>query len=268
MNKKLIVILIFVLVVGVVGVTVLFFSQENEEVSNVNILEINKGDSKNFEGGWVLIGSNQFEASFINIYNITEEKFDFEASAFSGSNQGDFSGTAIIDGNKGIFREEEFETEVIFIIKDDILTVEIIPSNAYGGIGVGFGGDYKKDLEIKKITLVNQGIIEENSEELFIGLVGNEEYKLFNETFQIISEEDDIDNIGARVYVGGVRGLFAIMEGIIMIIEDDKFIAALLYRGEEIRYYSNIEKFKKDIPLTVEKWREKFSSVPIVVDNF
>ncbi|NUC70591.1 hypothetical protein HUC35_22905 [Escherichia coli] len=59
-----------------------------------------------------------------------------------------------------------------------------------------------------------------------------------------------------------LRGLYTIAEGMVMFGRDGEIWAIYLNDGE-IRYFTNVHKWKKTIPKTFEQWRERFPEIEI-----
>lgn len=224
--------------------------------------EIDGIDFTVLEGTWVRIGSNQFVQSIIEISDVTPESFTFEIDAFSGTHEGGFLGIANIVRNKAFFEDEKFEVRFVFTTEGDILILEGENLEIYSGAGVWLSGKYKKDLETEEITLVDVKVLNEIQEREFKNIV-SEDYDLFKNFFHIIYEEDDLDDIDATVYRGGVRGIPS--AGIIMIIPENQFIAAVIYKNKA-NYYTNIDKYKKIIPKTIKEWAKDLP-LDIKTDN-
>jgi len=65
-----------------------------------------------------------------------------------------------------------------------------------------------------------------------------------------------LDGTGAIVKRMGVRGLFTYVESIVMVNEQGEMWAATI-DGDVVRYFTNTNQ-KDKLPLTIEKWRERF----------
>ena len=66
-----------------------------------------------------------------------------------------------------------------------------------------------------------------------------------------------MDNFDAKVFTGAVRGLFTIMEGIIMRCPNGRIYAAVIY-GDIVNFFSNDPLYNNKLPITIDKWRERF----------
>ena len=128
-----------------------------------------------------------------------------------------------------------------------------------GGMGVTFDGEYANGkIEAIAPTLSALGILAGHiTEEAFSALVGNY-YHLFLSSFQLRSDEDDLDGLGAKVVSGGVRGLYILTEAIVMSRSDGTILAAVI-DDDVVRYFSNDARFKQKLPATIDKWRQRFA---------
>ena len=86
---------------------------------------------------------------------------------------------------------------------------------------------------------------------------------VFEDNFQLVYEEEDMDHINAKVLTGNVRGLFASMGGIIMYCPNGMFYAAVV-DGDAVKYFSNDPLYSKKIPMTIDKWREAFKDKKVI----
>jgi hypothetical protein len=193
---------------------------------------------------------------------------EFQVNATDGANTGEISGKAEIQGNRATFLEEKAEDQeeqckVVMTLGSDAITLETTDCGQNFGWNVSADGKYKKGSRRKTISLSESGLLQsEAMETKFKSLVGAD-YKLFLEVSQLVSEEEDLDKLGAYVRSSGVRGMFTILGAIVMSTPDGKFMAALVYPSEEsqpeiVRYYTNIPSFGTSLPVTINKWRERF----------
>lgn len=100
-----------------------------------------------------------------------------------------------------------------------------------------------------------------NQEQVFIDLV-RAQYKNFTNTGNLFTNAKDLDNLGAHVHKMGVRGLFTIMESIIMIRDSDNSIWAAVIDNDNVLYFTNTQDVQ--IPITIEQWRARFKDKMVV----
>lgn len=220
---------------------------------------------KKWEGDWNRTNSGMFNQAILSISNETPESFDFTIDSSSGGNVGQVSGKAGIKGDRASYKDEKYGAQLTFLMRDGLLIVEENDEAMhYGGMGVFFKGEYVRG-EIRKTeeTLHSMGIFEDKEQDtLFRKLVGDS-YGSFVGSSQLVYEEEDLDGFGAKVYHGGVRGLYTIMENIIMITPDGRIWAAVI-EGDQVSYFTNDLLYFNKLPKTVEKWREHFKDKKVV----
>lgn len=61
----------------------------------------------------------------------------------------------------------------------------------------------------------------------------------------------------------GVRGLFTLLENIIMVNGEGQMWATVI-DDDNVYYYTNSDGHKDTLPRTIEKWRERFAEKPVV----
>lgn len=215
----------------------------------------------NWEGFWSRKGSS-FANANINISHNTGNSFWFEMEAASGANSGKVAGVALIQDNTAIFKDKNGGI-MNFKLENDNLTIEQnFKMTYYGGNGVVFSGNYSKGSAPKQETTFNNlKILTPVQDEIFKNLV-KEHYSTFTNTAHLTYTTEDLDGFGSRVHTMGVRGLFTIMESIIMVRDDNKIWAAVI-DGNNVLYFTNTNRTKA-LPLTIEKWRERFKNKSVL----
>lgn len=93
-------------------------------------------------------------------------------------------------------------------------------------------------------------------------MVGRD-YQWFVDSMGMVTQEEDLDGFGAKVYQGTVRGLSTIVEAIIMFNGAGKMWAAVI-DGEVVKYYTTDPDFKNKLPRTIEKWRGLFKEKKVL----
>jgi hypothetical protein len=102
----------------------------------------------------------------------------------------------------------------------------------------------------------------------FAQLTGKD-YKRFPATCQLRAPTDDLDGFGAKARACGVRGLYTIMESIIMTTASGKIYAAVIDSEGDVQnwsvlYFTNDTRYAGTLPKTIDDWRERFRERPIV----
>ncbi|WP_096199687.1 hypothetical protein [Bacillus sp. FJAT-45350] len=206
---------------------------------------------------------SSFHEGTLSISDVSDSGFSFKLHAVNGANMGDIWGDARFINGFGFYYDGE-GCELVFEPIDDGIQIEANESCLYyGGMGVYFDGEYVREVDEKKEdSLVEFDIFKtKEQDEHFRELVGDD-YVLFTDRLQLIQSGEDLDRVGAEVYLGGVRGLFSIMEAIIMFNHDNEFWAAALV-DDEVYYYTNVDNSKENIPETIRKWINNFGNVTV-----
>jgi hypothetical protein len=132
----------------------------------------------------------------------------------------------------------------------------------YHDAGVSF------DFELVNVPnlLFDFGLMNELELSRLYSLVGTF-YDALMLRMQGISPGNNSDDFEARVLIGGVRGLFTIMEGIVMIGRSGEMWVAFL-DDEMVRYFTTQTKWKERLPNTIEEWRGRFSEHGVVPHHY
>lgn len=211
-------------------------------------------------GEWSRLGDTQYERSVLVIDKVTTARFHFVVNATSGGHAGDIDGVAVRTAADALFKEED--CQVRFTRNRDRLVLTET-SSACGGAYVAFGGEYARGAKARWLTLTDLGILAPNvTEKAFQAVVGKD-YELFGSSFQLRSDEKDLDGLGAKVVSGAVAGLFTLMEAIVMSRPDGRIFAAVI-DGDVVKYFSNDPVFKTKLPATIEEWRANFTDKKVI----
>ena len=218
-------------------------------------------------GEWERINCSQHEGAGIKITKTTSKGFEFSLDAASGANVGLIEGTASFVKNLALYKDSETGCVLEFKMRDKCVTIK--PSeecSALGGMGVYFNGTYCKGKQNKKqasFDFIRRGVFSNDAQvNAFKKLVGKS-FDLFENSFQLVSKKEDMDNINATVSTGGVRGLFTIMEAIIMHCPNGMIYAAVI-DGNTVKYFSNDPQYKDEIPTTIDNWSDRFGEKEVV----
>jgi len=230
--------------------------------------QLAKRASSAWSGKWSRTESYFCPATLI-IWNVSKTGFDFKLSAASGANMG---GIGFFEGPQrtrfigGAAVYQTPEGTLTFCLKDGKLTIDQQGGDLWAGLGVSFYGQYKRgEAILVPPTLVEHGVFENPAQEKVFKALAGENYETFLEAFQLVWKEDDLDHIGARVYHGGVRGLFTYMEGIIMTTPNGEMWAAVI-AGDKVLYFTNSKRIN-GLPLTIENWRSRFTDKEVIMMN-
>ena len=163
---------------------------------------------------------------------------------------------------------ETHECMVDFVLRSKVIEVHTNGDCwGYGGTGVVFDGSYLREKpQAAKPTLagLDDAWTVEN-DRIFAQLTGKD-YQTFADTCQMVEEIADLDGFGARARTCTVRGLFTVMESIIMTTASGTIYAAVI-DGEsdsKVLYFTNDPRYEGTLPKTIDHWRERFREKPIV----
>lgn len=211
------------------------------------------------------IREHKFARSILEITSTTKNSFNFKIHAFSGGNTGGVSGTAIVTDNLAVFKDNKNFT-INFSYNDGNVTINhTLGANPYAGMGVGFEGVYarkgtEKLADWGQNYFTHFKVFKEGQEQEFVKVV-DKNYEKFTNTGHMFYDEKDLDHFNARVHRMGVRGLFTILESIIMVRDSDNTFWAAVIDNDKVLYFTNSH--DKKIPQTILHWQERFKEKPI-----
>lgn len=122
----------------------------------------------------------------------------------------------------------------------------------WGGMRAHFSGEFRWLPE----PWFERGYLNELELARLYGLVGDGMDTL-RECTADTSEEWDANDGAVRVVRGGVAGLYTTMESIVMIDDVGRMWVAYI-DGEEVCYFTNVAQDRRQLPATIEAWRESF----------
>lgn len=208
--------------------------------------------------------------AILKITEITSDSLDFIINASSGTHIGYLEGKASIENNTADFywKDEYINCRIQFtLFKDSIISLDELHDFCGAGMGVYYSGDYVnsqyiEEESLKKEDLISLGIFTAEEDVVFKELVGNSYDDFVNYT-EMVYEENDIDNLNSKVTSSSVKGLFTIMEYIIMIDANLNIWAAII-ADDKIHYFTNRTDYSEKLPKTIDKWREGMNDKEIV----
>lgn len=203
----------------------------------------------------------------LNIREACAAGFLFDLSVFDGSHTGQITAYArlvaqdlayarIENGHGGEIGEIRLRREQL----GERPTIRIDETSSclhYHGVGVAFFGNFTRVLE----PLFDLGLFNELEMMSLARLIG-EYYEPLRLRFQVIGKSECLDTFVAKVIHGGVRGMYTIMEGIIMSgCRGELWVAYL--EDEVVRYFTTQSDWKDTLPKTIENWRSRFKDKPV-----
>lgn len=213
-------------------------------------------------GEWLNNNPGRSFGGKVFIRETTSSGFLFDMMVFSGSHTGQITAEALYvsrdmayakinNGEGDDYGEISFKRRIIDGKK--FLSVEETAScSNHRGMGVVFSGEFQWSSD----HLFDLGFINELELERIYSLLGNY-YTAFKTRMEGIGECDNLDTFSAKVFRGGVRGLYTYMEGIVMCAPHGGLWVAFL-DDNDVKYFTNDINWKTRIPKSIEAWRDRF----------
>jgi hypothetical protein len=228
--------------------------------------------SKLWIGSWT---RNVYQSSGkLEILNVHNDSIQFELHASSGGHESGVEGIAIASDTAIAVYSSKGETDsckIEFRLARDSIIVRQIGNKCLTGIGVKYDGVYKNENDItiedeegQNKTLFDLEIFQTKEKDSIFRVLVGDKYSLFVKTTQLTSEDDDLDSLNSIVKSSGVRGLFTLMENIIMIDSTNTIWAAAIDDRQRVLYFTNNKAYKNKLPKTIDQWRENFKEYPVI----
>lgn len=143
--------------------------------------------------------------------------------------------------------------------EDRLVTLEESPGCSYfKGIGASFEGVYICATDL----LFDSGNLDEFDLQRLYSITG-QYFQPLVDRFQMIGDQECIDEFQARVLVGGARGLFLDFAAIVMRGESGQLWAAYI-DGDQVRYFTTEQHYRRQLPVTIEQWRANARDRPVI----
>jgi hypothetical protein len=205
------------------------------------------------------------------IYEVGANGFRFELAVFSGAHTGEVIDFARFQGPNSALAlialdGEPAPCELNFRRSAPIGRLQIDieesgPCQAFRGIGAFFGGTVYREPE----SLFLAGKLDEQDLARLHSISGKY-FEPLMDRCQQVGEMDNLDEFPAKCIACGVRGLYTIMEAVILLGPSGRLWAAYI-DDDVVRYFTTEGSWKARLPLTLEKWRERFGDKRVVYDS-
>lgn len=213
-------------------------------------------------GKWNIEDLGQSYGGQLFIRDVGAAGFLFDLSVHNGSHLGSITAYARIvstdvayarvpNGDSGEIGEITFRRD-IHKGRRTIRVDETASCSWYHGMGAFFAGNFTRTRD----SLFDLGILNEMELARLYSISG-QFYDSLRQRFQGLSESGNLDDFLADVRIGGVRGLYTIMEGILMRGPSGELWVAFI-DDEIVRYFTTQSEWKDKLPKTIEAWRERF----------
>jgi hypothetical protein len=221
-------------------------------------------------GNWTIKSEHDARGGNLFIREVGSAGFLFDLAVWSGSRTGNISGFArIVSPDTAYARVQADQADQFCELTfrrsltqqaRDIVIEESGDGHFFHGMGATFSGRYSW----KHLALFLDEVLDEIDLQRLHSIVGQHFDPMMN-CFQMLSDGQNYDAFVARVAIGGVRGLYTIMEGIVLRGERGQLWAAYI-DGDVVRYFTTEREYQAALPITIEKWRERFKDKNIVFD--
>jgi hypothetical protein len=237
------------------GTKPLSFSVKMIELTGVSIIP------SQWPGRWEYFVQTSSYGLDLEIKDVSSKGFKFILNANRGANIGGIEGQAFFAGDHAVWKDEEYGGELRFYLFGGMLTmISNEECSRYGGNGVAFDGDLVPMGQAKKLTLTDLGVFQNPAQEAVFKSLTKSDYQRFDEGFSSISQEEDLDGFGARVFSGWIRGVAGYYDCIVMTTPAGKIWAAVVVteaKGSYIKYFTNDPDYSRKLPKTIEEWRRE-----------
>jgi hypothetical protein len=289
------------LLITVVGAGIVFWILSKIDQSYPEITATNTTPSSvsDWQGHWILVGSDQFSGSDMTVSSLTKTGFTFDISSSDGGDSGEWTnyqvnqstgkneivGTMSIEGDVAHYTDDPTNafkdinagkpcTGTFTLSNDGVsLFVKTNCDQYYAGNGVYFDGTYRKDVKTLDTADLRQLYAfkaNPQSYSVFTSLVGNT-LKTFNNNDMQEDQIDDLDGFGASVSGIAVAHLYTENESIIMVAPNNQIWAATIdwdaQNNQKVDYFTNVPAWKNKLPKTIKAWMANFNEYPVVYEN-
>jgi len=206
------------------------------------------------------------------IHEVGASGFLFQLVVFSGSHSGYVAGFARFIGPDAAYatisvsgdalKQCELSFRRSLDHRREIAVEEGGDCRHFRGMGASFGGHH---FVRTKEAIFEMGVLDELDPARLYSITG-EFYRPLMQRFQQIGSGDNKDQFTASVTIGGVRGLFTLMEGILMRGPEGQLWVAYI-DSEVVRYFTTEPEHKQTLPVTIEEWRQRFKDKRVIVDS-
>jgi hypothetical protein len=218
-------------------------------------------------GTWSFGGGQELMGGELFIREVGSEGFLFDLRVYNGAHTGELTAFARLASKDLAYArvqngDEEFG-ELVFrrsgVGRQRAVEVEETAScHYYRGARAYFGGQFLKERE----PWFDAGFMNEIELSRLYSVTGQYYDKLKQCTWDISCEYMD-DIFVSKVLVGGVPGLYTLIESIIQIGKAGELWVAFT-EDDQVWYFTNQPNSKSTLPAPIERWRSRFAERKVV----
>jgi hypothetical protein len=223
-------------------------------------------------GKWKMDSKVKVREGQLHISRVSSDAFFFDINILDGARTGDIYGKAQIltphSAYARIKTDENKDCEIIFRrrLEDNVWHIEVeegINCSTFHGMNTTFSGTYKHISEF----VVERGYLDEIDLNEIERLTGKYLSVFLNNFQQIYYEQDDYGN-ELTVISAGVKGLYTIMESIVILDKiGNVWCACLGPEADTVRYFTNVTSLTESKPEKMQEWLSNFSDRKIIINN-
>lgn len=222
-------------------------------------------------GQWNIESKIKVRGGNLRISRVSSDAFFFNIMLYDGARSGKISGKAhILTPHSAYARIKEFddnECEIIFRrrLENDDWFIEVDEGkdcSPFHGFNATFSGHYKHSQEM----VVNLGYLDEIDLNEIDRMTGKY-LSVFLDNFQQFGLEENLENNDLTVITAGVKGLYTIMESIVVLDNFGSIWCAFIDPGTDvIRYFNNTCPSQQE-PKSIKEWLLRFPEKKIVEND-
>lgn len=215
-------------------------------------------------GTWKMDSKIKAHGGQLHISRVSSDAFFFSVGIYDGARTGDVSGKArIMTPHSAYARIQTFDNkncEIMFRrrLEADAWYIEVEEGKNctfFHGVNASFSGTYKHMTE----SIVDLGFLDEIDLNEIERITGKYLSVFLNNFQQIHVDQIDFGN-DLTVINGGVKGLYSIMESIVILDKNGTVWCACLDPEEKIvRYFTNVANESQSKPVAMQEWLSRFS---------
>lgn len=219
-------------------------------------------------GEWRNESKAKMREGTLKIFRVASDSFFYNIDIYDGARTGEIYGKAkILTPNSAYSKIKNFEDQYCELtfkrrLEGETWYIEVEEGEAcraFHGLGCTFSGNYKHQSEL----VVDFNFIDEIDLNEIARLTGKY-LETFLNNFQQFGEAENFDGDAFYVVSAGVKGLYTIMESIIITDQKGNIWCAFIDpESDVIRYFSN----NHEKPITIEKWIERFNDKTVIENN-